>query len=263
MSQIKRIFKQEKKVIIPYITFGDPSPEFTLNCASALFEAGADIIELGIPFSDPIADGPVIQASHQRALLEAKNVSIEKALECVRQLKSEFPHKAIAFMLATNLVMHRGVERFFEEAGSSQLDGVIIPDLSFEMSDHYQDLAEKNKVDLVQLLSPLCTELRLEKIAKAARGFVYLISSTGITGERQQFSDALEAICHKIKQHADIPVAIGFGVSTEKQVKDMTLYADAVIIGSHLVQIIADHLDNPDKAILQMSERIRLFKLAC
>jgi len=260
MSQISSIFKSQKKALIPYITFGDPNPEFSLNLARALFDAGADIIEIGIPFSDPIADGPVIQASHSRALQQPSEVSIQAALHAVSVLKKEYPHKAIAFMLATNLVMHYGVEAFMRDSAKQGLDAVVIPDLSFEMSENYVRLAEKSGIDLVQLISPLCDEERLVSIAKASRGFLYLISSTGITGERQAFSQSLKQLCDTIRSVSDIPIAIGFGISSEEHVKEMSQFADALIVGSHLVSLIESHLDQPNKALAAMSDRVALFK---
>ncbi|RAP39207.1 tryptophan synthase subunit alpha [Candidatus Marinamargulisbacteria bacterium SCGC AAA071-K20] len=231
---IEEAFK--KKALIAYFTFGDPSISFSEELVLKAFENGADIIELGLPFSDPIADGPVIQASHFRALKKS-DISIYHALASVKKIKSKV-EKPLVFMTAVNLVFQYGIETFFKQSKLHGLDGVIIPDLSIESAAPYIKAAKQNDIALIFLVSPLCNETRLKKIVKHSTGFVYLISSTGITGERQKLSKHLESLTKKIKKVKNIPVAVGFGISSKAQVKEVQKFADGAIIGSHFVKSI-------------------------
>ncbi len=251
-------FKQ-KNTLIPYITYGDPSPEFTEELCDDVFKSGADIIELGLPFSDPIADGPVIQLSHQRALLNKDKVTIEKAFEMVQRLKQKH-NKPIIFMGSVNLIMQYGMDNFFKNAIDHDLDGVVIPDLSIEAAEPYIKSAQRVKLPIIFLVSPLCGDERLKKIVAASSGFIYLISNTGITGERDHIPTNLDLIIQKIKVLKDIPVAIGFGISTPEHVKTVNNVADGAIVGSHLVKIITENLTNLTQAKTKFSKRVTALK---
>jgi tryptophan synthase alpha chain len=229
---IEAAFKN--KAVIAYFTYGDPSIGFTKSVVETAFNNGADIVELGIPFSDPIADGPVIQKSHQRALSK-NDCTIKDALITVKAIKEKI-EKPLVFMAAVNLIYQYGVASFFKHAKAHKLDGIIIPDLSIESADSYIVEAKKNDIALIFLVSPLCKPTRLKKIVKKSTGFVYLISSTGLTGERQAFSKRLITLCKDIRAVKNIPVAVGFGISTSSHVKEVLSYADGAIIGSHLVK---------------------------
>ncbi len=235
-DKFKESFNQ-KQTLIPYITFGDPSIEFTEELCEGVFSSGADIIELGLPFSDPIADGPVIQQSHQRALLKKADVTIKHAFSMVKRVKQNHK-KPIIFMSTVNLILQYGVEEFFKDAAQNTLDGIVIPDLSIEAASQYLKQSKKAGVPIIFLISPLCDDLRLKRIVDASEGFVYLISNTGITGERDSISTSLTKIIKKIKKIKDIPVAIGFGISTPEHVKLVNKIADGAIVGSHLIKII-------------------------
>jgi tryptophan synthase alpha chain len=235
MNLLKQAF--QKKCLIPYFTFGDPSTKTTETIIRNAFEAGTDIIEIGIPFSDPIADGPVIQASHHRALSNGEDVSIKPALQMVKRIKKDI-QKPLLFMMAYNLIINYGITTFFKMAESHQLDGVIIPDLPPEEASECAVLAKQHSIALVMLVSPLCEEKRLKTIVKMSSGFVYLISTTGTTGERVKVADGLENIVKKIKDIKDIPVAIGFGISKKEHVKNIHEFADGAIVGSSLVKQI-------------------------
>lgn len=241
LKELEAAFK--KKTLIPYFTYGDKSVVFSEKLVELAFDCGADIVELGIPFSDPIADGPVIQASHTRAL-STDNVTLNMAFDSVNRLKNKYA-KPIIFMVATNLVYQYGIEAFFKSAKNSKLNGVVIPDLPIESAEPYIKAAKKNNVAIIFLVSPICDEKRMQRIVKSSTGFVYLISSTGTTGERASLSSQLGEISKKIKLIKSIPVAVGFGISTPEQVKEVYQYADGAIIGSHLVKCI-DERDQKD-----------------
>lgn len=245
-----------KKNLIPYFTFGDPDIATTEALIKASFEAGAGLIEIGIPFSDPIADGPTIQASHYRALQSGQDVSITNALKMVQRIKKSHS-QPIIFMLAFNLVYHYGITQFFKDAKRFGLDGVIIPDLPFEEAGLCETTAKKNKIALILLLSPLNTSKRIRKIVTSSTGFIYLIAAQGTTGERQSVAKNLAQIAAQIKAIKPIPVAVGFGISTRDHVQTVFNFADAAIIGSHFVKIIEKNLKNPQKAIAEISTEIR------
>jgi len=255
-KQLDNLFKSSK-ALIPYYTFGDPSIPFTETLIKQSFISGADIVELGIPFSDPIADGPVIQASHQRALKKNPDISLKQALQTVKNIK-KLIDKPIIFMADINLIDQYGVESFFKDANTSNLNGIIIPDLPVESGDIYRKEATKNNVALIFLVSPLCSKDRLKKIVKASTGFVYLIASTGTTGERKTVNSSLESITKQIKKIKNIPVIVGFGISKPEHYKTVTTFAEGAIVGSHLVNMIGSK--NQNDALKAVTKRLKEFK---
>ncbi|NQY75506.1 MAG: tryptophan synthase subunit alpha, partial [Candidatus Margulisbacteria bacterium] len=250
---------KNNKLLIPYFTYGDPNTDFTENLVLKSVEEGADIIELGIPFSDPVADGPVIQASHHRALSRSQNVTVLSAFQMIKRLKKTISTPIIV-MLSVNLVLHHSVKPFFNLAKEYGVDGVVIPDLSFEDSKDYLRASKLSKVPLIYLISPVCSDERIHQIVKASSGFVYLISSLGTTGERKTISSKLKNSVSKIKAIKDIPVVVGFGISKKEHLKQIYKYADGVIIGSYFVKKIHTYLTKPGKALLSISKSIREFK---
>ena len=249
---------KNKNMIIPYFTLGDPSLEFTEKLIKGSFEAGADLIEIGIPFSDPVADGPVIQASHQRALAKDPEIGIEKGLEVVRRVKKEHD-KPILFMVAANIVYAYGIKNFFKDCSLSGLDSCIIPDLCIEDAEEYLKYSKFFKVGIVFLVSHLTKENRLKKIVKNSSPFVYLISSTGITGERDSFANNLNEIVNNIKAIKDIPVCIGFGVREKKHVDFVHSVGDGAIVGSYFSELIKEQ-KSESEAISIIQRKIRSFK---
>ncbi|MFH1684266.1 MAG: tryptophan synthase subunit alpha [Candidatus Margulisiibacteriota bacterium] len=232
MSNLSETFSK-KKALITFITAGDPNLSTTEKLIYDLEKAGADIIELGIPFSDPLADGPVIQASHQRAL--KKDVSLADVFKLVAKVrkKTKIP---ICFMLSYNLVLKYGVEKFYEQAGKVGVDGVIIPDLPPE------ELGVRSSefgVDTVFLLAPTSTDERMKLVAKKSSGFIYLISVTGITGKREQLAEDLKPLVTRVKAYTQLPIAVGFGISKPSQAAEVAKIADGVIVGSAIVELIA------------------------
>jgi tryptophan synthase alpha chain len=258
MSNLKEIFNSQK-CLIPYLTFGYPSISFTKDCVRACIENGADCIELGIPFSDPLADGPIIQKTHQKALTSGEDVSISSALEFVKDVKTE-TETPVIFMMSVNLIMQYGIGSFFEQAKECGLGGIVIPDLPVEEADEYLELSKKHGVSLILLISPLCSKKRLKNIAENANGFIYLISSTGLTGERNSFSDNLPMFVAKLKKETDIPICVGFGISNETHVDFVSSFSEGVIVGSHLKRFILENESDLPFALQKISERIRLFK---
>ncbi len=244
-----------KKSLSPYITFGDPHKSFTEELVLACFEAGADAVEIGIPFSDPVADGPVIQASHQRALAVDPDISLSQAFQLVQSLRKK-TSKPLLFMSAVNLIFRFGPAAFFKKAAAVKLDGVIIPDLPVEEADVYVKEAKKHGVALVLLVSPLCTPDRLTRIVQSTSGFLYLMSSTGLTGERSSVSGSLSAFVRRIKKIRDIPVCVGFGISKQEHVRSVLAFAEGAIVGSFLVNLIHKHAENPQLAIKAVKDAV-------
>ncbi|MDA1353221.1 MAG: tryptophan synthase subunit alpha [bacterium] len=239
------VFKS-KNTVIPYFTFGYPSVAFTEDLIRAAAKAGADAIEIGIPFSDPIADGPVIQASHTAALRTGEDVSVFAALKMVSRLKKEVSIPLI-FMCDANLIAHYGVSAFFKDAGEHGLEGIVMPNLPVELAGSYMKHAKSNGVDIIFLIAPMTDKERIQKIVAASSGFIYLISSKGLTGERASFNEDLKPVVDYIKSIKDIPVAIGFGISNKEHVEFVNRIADGAIIGSYFIRQITESL--PDDAL--------------
>jgi tryptophan synthase alpha chain len=231
MSNLSGSFSK-RKALITFITAGDPTLAATEKLVYQLEKAGADIIELGIPFSDPLADGPVIQASHLRAL--KKNVSLANVLKLVRKVrkKTSIP---ICFMLSYNLVLRHGTEKFYREAAAAGVDGVIIPDLPPEEAPVSSQLSAVNTVFLV---APTSTDERIKLAAENSSGFIYLISVAGITGKRQKVAEDLKPLVSRIRNFSQLPVAVGFGISKPSQAAEFAKIADGVIVGSAIVDLI-------------------------
>jgi tryptophan synthase alpha chain len=229
MSRLSEKFSK-RKALITYITAGDPNLATTEKLIYKLEEAGADIVELGIPFSDPLADGPVIQASHQRALKD--NTSLKQVFALVKKVrkKTDIP---ICFMLSYNLVIQYGEEKFNKDCKLNGIDGAIIPDLPPEESIIESD------VDRIFLAAPTSTDKRLKLIADNSRGFIYLIAVTGITGKREKITENVEELVKRVKKYSKLPVAIGFGISNPAQAAKMAKVSNGVIVGSAIVDLIA------------------------
>ena len=221
------------KAFIPFLTCGDPSLEVTEQLIYAMEEAGADLIELGIPFSDPTAEGPVIQAANVRAL--SGGVTTDKIFDMVKRLRQNTKIPMV-FMTYANVVFSYGTERFIQKAASLGMDGLILPDVPFEEKEEFALVAEKYGLDLISLIAPTSHE-RISMIAKEAEGFVYCVSSLGVTGMRSQITTDIGAMVQLVKAQKNIPCAVGFGISTPEQAKKMTAQADGVIVGSAIVKL--------------------------
>lgn len=234
MSRIEAKFNELKragrKAFIPYITAGDPDLDRTAEMLVALAENGADIIELGVPFSDPMADGPVIQRASERAL--RKNVSARDCLELVRQvrLKSDVP--IVLFSYLNPLLSLKAIGKDLHDAG---VDGILATDLVPEEAYEYIKEMREAEIDTIFLIAPTSTDERLQLITRACTGFVYAVSRTGVTGVRQNLSESAGNLVNRVRQFTDLPVAVGFGISTPEQVTEVWQQADAAVVGSRMV----------------------------
>ena len=227
-----------RPAFVAFLTAGDPSPERTVGAALELEKAGVDVLELGVPFSDPLADGPVIQRSSERAL--ARGVTLARVLELVREIRasSELPLVLFSYL---NPLLQRGLARVAREAAQAGVDGVLVTDMPPEEADAWVEAARAAELDTIFLASPTSPDERLRKVAEASRGFVYAISRTGVTGERQSLSDDAQPLVARLRRLTQVPVALGFGISTPEQVKAAAAAADAVVVGSALVRFLEEH----------------------
>ena len=233
MSRISKAF-ENKKAFIPFITCGDPDLETTAAVVRAAVENGADLIELGIPFSDPTAEGPVIQAANIRAL--SGGVTTDKVFDLVRELRKDVDVPFV-FMTYANVVFSYGADKFISTCNEIGIDGLILPDLPFEEKEEFQPLCNKYGVDLISLIAPT-SKNRVAMIAKEAQGFIYIVSSLGVTGMRSEIKTDLESIVSVIRENTHIPCAIGFGISTPEQARKMSHISDGVIVGSAIIKLI-------------------------
>lgn len=233
MSKIKTAF-ENGKAFIAFITCGDPDLETTAAAIRAAVENGADLIELGIPFSDPTAEGPVIQGANLRAL--RGGVTTDKIFDFVRDLRRNVKVPMV-FMTYANVVFSYGTERFISACKDVEIDGLILPDLPFEEKDEFLPVCRRYGVDLISLIAPT-SENRIAMIAKEAEGFLYIVSSLGVTGARSEIKTDLASIVDVVRQNTDIPCAIGFGISTPEQARKMAGISDGAIVGSAIIKIL-------------------------
>lgn len=233
MSRIKSAF-EKGKAFIPFITCGDPDLETTEKIVRAAVENGADLIELGIPFSDPTAEGPVIQGANIRAL--AGGVTTDKIFEMVRKIRKDISTPMV-FMTYANVVFSYDAEKFISTCRDIGIDGLILPDLPFEEKEEFMPICEKYDVDLISLIAPT-SDKRIGMISREAKGFIYIVSSLGVTGTRSEITTDLSDIVSVVRQNTDVPCAIGFGISTPEQAAKMAAVSDGAIVGSAIIKII-------------------------
>lgn len=232
MSKIQNAFKNGK-AFIPFITCGDPSLEVTEQLVYAMAEAGAGLIELGIPFSDPTAEGPVIQEANMRAL--SGGVTTDKIFEMVARVRKN-TQVPMLFMTYANVVYSYGTERFIKSASELGMDGLILPDVPFEEKEEFDAVCKQYGMDMISLIAPTSNE-RISMIAKEASGFVYCVSSLGVTGTRSEITTDIGAMVRLVKETKDIPCAVGFGISTPEQAAKMAALSDGAIVGSAIVKL--------------------------
>ena len=236
MSNIRKAF-ENGKAFIAFITCGDPDLETTAAAVRAAAENGADLIELGIPFSDPTAEGPVIQGANLRAL--SGGITTDKIFAFVKKLRKDVSVPMV-FMTYANVVFSYGAERFISTCSDIGIDGLILPDLPFEEKEEFQPICRKYGVDLVSLIAPT-SENRIAMIAKEAEGFLYIVSSLGVTGTRNEIKTDLASIVKVVRENTDVPCAIGFGISTPEQAKKMADISDGAIVGSAIIKLLEKH----------------------
>ncbi|RHP08890.1 tryptophan synthase subunit alpha [Dorea sp. AF36-15AT] len=233
MSNIKKAFEQGK-AFVAFITCGDPDLETTAAAVRAAVANGADLIELGIPFSDPTAEGPVIQGANIRAL--SGGVTTDKIFDLVRDLRTDITVPMV-FMTYANVVFSYGTETFISTCKDIGIDGLILPDIPYEEKEEFLPICHKYDVELISLIAPT-SENRISMIAKEAEGFLYIVSSLGVTGTRSEIKTDLKSIVDVVRQNTDIPCAIGFGISTPEQAGKMAAISDGAIVGSAIVKLI-------------------------
>lgn len=234
MSRVKEVFTKGK-AFIPFITCGDPSLAVTEQLIIAMEKAGADIIELGIPFSDPTAEGVVIQEANNRAL--AGGVTTDLVFEMVQRVRSKV-EVPLVFMTYANVVFSYGIERFATRCVEVGMDGIILPDIPYEEKQEFRDIFAAKGLDFISLIAPTSKD-RIQMIAKEADGFVYCVSSLGVTGTRTEISTDIGGMVKAVKEAQDIPCAVGFGIQTPEQAREMAKHADGVIVGSAIVKFCA------------------------
>ena len=244
MSKISEAFARGK-AFIPFITCGDPNLETTAAVVRAAVANGADLIELGIPFSDPTAEGVVIQAANLRAL--QGGVTTDKIFDMVRDLRGDVKIPFV-FMTYANVIFSYGSEKFFAKCQELGVDGVILPDVPFEEKDEFLSTCRKFGVDLISMIAPT-SEQRIAMIAREAEGFVYVVSSLGVTGVRSEIKTDLASIVAAIRANTKIPCAVGFGISTPAQARQMAKISDGAIVGSAIIKILAAHGENSPKFV--------------
>lgn len=236
MSNIKNAF-ENKKAFIGFVTAGDPDLQVSEQIMLNMAKGGCDLIEIGIPFSDPIAEGPVIQEANLRSL--SQGTTTDNVFELTKKVaaQTDIP---LVYMTYLNVLFKYGYDRFLQKAKDAGISGVIIPDLPYEEKDEVQSVAEHYGIDVISLIAPT-SEDRIKMIAGEAQGFVYTVSSLGVTGTREEIKTDLESITKAIREVTDTPVAIGFGINTPEQAKKYSHIADGIIVGSAIVKIVAEY----------------------
>ena len=236
MSNIRKAFA-DGKAFIPFITCGDPDLETTGKVVREAVKNGADLIELGIPFSDPTAEGPVIQGANIRAL--AGGITTDQVFDFVTDLRKDVTIPLV-FMTYANVVFSYGAERFMKRCRETGIDGIILPDLPFEEKEEFSDVAKQYEVDLISLIAPTSAD-RVAMIAKEAEGFIYVVSSLGVTGVRSEISTDIGSIVKVIRENTDVPCAVGFGISKPEQAEKMVGLSDGAIVGSAIIKLLEKH----------------------
>jgi tryptophan synthase alpha chain len=236
MSNIKNAFAHGK-AFIPFITCGDPDLETTARAVRAMAAAGADLIELGIPFSDPTAEGPIIQAANVRAL--RAGTTTDKVFDLVRDLRRDVTVPMV-FMTYANVVFSYGAERFISTCADIGIDGLILPDIPYEEKGEFDPICKRYGVDLVSLIAPTSHD-RIAMVAREASGFIYVVSSLGVTGVRSEITTDIGTMVQSIRNSSSLPCAVGFGISTPEQAKKMAALSDGAIVGSAIVKLLAQY----------------------
>ncbi len=246
MSRIKEYFqnRNSKTVFVPFFTLGDPNYSASVEYGKAILDNGADILELGIPFSDPVADGPVIQRAVARAL--KNDFSFDKIFETAKKIHEHKPDKPLVFLTYFNPVYHCGIKSFLDRAKDAGIVGLVIPDLPFDTEESetlFKELSKRD-MDLIHLITPATTKKRISAIKKTASGFIYYVTSFGVTGERREFSLDLEERIKSLQEAFQLPICAGFGISTPDQASQIAHFSDGIIIGSAIQRIIEENGDN-------------------
>ncbi len=261
MRRIDAAFAGRKRpAFIGFTVAGDPDRDNCIRAAMALIEAGTDILELGVPFSDPVADGPTIQKADERAI--ASGTTVDTIFEIVRKIRtmSDVP---IVFLAYYNTVYHRGIDRFYREAREAGVDGILIADMPVEESDEVYKAALRHYIDPIFLITQTTSSERIQKIAARSRGYLYLVAALGVTGVRDTVSPEALDLVKRVRKYTSVPLALGFGISTPAHAETCALAgADGVIVGSVIVDIIGKNLENPEKMEQDLKNYVASMKQA-
>ena len=249
-----RLQFSKKPGLVAYVTCGDPDLATTREIILAAISAGADVIELGVPFSDPVADGPVIQRASERAL--KNGTSLRDVLNLARDIRKQSAAGLVVFSYL-NPVLRMGLESFCKAAAESGVDGVLLTDLTLEEADEYRRCTEANRLATIFLAAPTSTDQRLKKIAQASRGFVYAVSRTGITGAQKQLASDARELVQRLRKYTKLPIAVGFGISNAQQFAEVGEFADAAVLGSVIVQTIEQNAGHAPQAVAELISSIK------
>jgi len=251
MNRIESAFVN-KPIFMPYFPLGYPDLDTSIDIIEALAKNGADLIEVGLSFSDPLADGPVIQHATQIAL--EKGITVKKSLEAVKEIRKRGVDIPLILMGYYNPMLAYGLEKFVRDAVEAGADGFIVPDLPMEEADEFVEASHDSPLPLIQMLAPTSPNERMEAIARNAKGFIYLVSVTGVTGERKSISEGLGDLIARVREHTSAPVCVGFGIGTPEQAKQVGALADGVIVGSACVKTIGGS-EKPVEAAREFARR--------
>lgn len=254
-SEITEKFHSSRgSLYIPYFSLGDPNYEDSVKWADAIIKGGADILELGVPFSDPVADGPVIQRAFKRAF--ANPFSMKNIFEITRRIKDKNLSTPLVYLTYFNPIYHMGIEKFIQSSAAAGISGFIIPDLPFDTqeSELLFQIAKEHKVDLIHLITPATEKSRIQKMKKNSSGFIYYVTSFGVTGERKDFSLDLEERIQYVRKEMNLPVCAGFGISTPDQAAKISQFSDGVIIGSSIQRIIEENSENSSSCAQKLED---------
>ena len=257
-EKFSELRKRDEGALIGFVTAGDPTPELTVDIVNSLIRGGIDIIELGLPFSDPIADGVIIQKASERSLSEGMNPDLY--FEIAKKIEG-IPKVCLTYY---NLVLQRGLENFVRDCLRSGIDGLIVPDLPIEEATPLLNACDKYNVNLIFLVAPTTTEERLKKILHVSKGFLYVVSLLGVTGAREKLSESVKPLLSRIrKSSSQIPLAVGFGISKPEHIREVLMAgADGAIVGSAFVRIIEKNLDDKERMLSELEEFTRELKEA-
>jgi tryptophan synthase alpha chain len=247
----------QRPSLVAYVACGDPDLATTRDVVLTAIAAGSDVIELGVPFSDPLADGPVIQRASERAL--KRGVTLEQVLTLASEVREQFPHAGMIIFSYLNPIMHMGMSKFCAAAARAGVDGALITDLPVEEADDYRREMGKRNLATVFLAAPTSTDDRLKSIAKASTGFVYAVSRTGITGARKQLAEDTPDLVRRIRRYTKLPIAVGFGISTPEQFAAVGKFADAAVVGSAIVETIERNPGQEAEAVGEFVKKLTTF----
>jgi tryptophan synthase alpha chain len=227
---------KSRPALVAYVTCGDPNLQATQDIVLAAIDAGADVIELGVPFSDPVADGPIIQRASERAL--RNGVTLAQVLDLAAKVRKKSPHAGLIIFSYYNPILRFGLDRFCSQAAEAGIDGALVTDLPIEESADYVEAMRARKLDTIFLVAPTSTDDRLRRIVQLSSGFVYAVSRTGVTGTRRELAADARELVERVRRFTRLPIAVGFGISTPEQVGEVSNFADAAVVGSAIVQAI-------------------------